>query len=238
MQAQWFVLAAIVVAMLADNFVLWPSFERRAAVDPTRARHALWLKWSTMLWVCSALVLWLWTAQGQPLAAVGLAMPAGWRLWAPLAVVGVFIVLQAQAALKISRMPGDKPRLRSQLGNTGRIMPHAVAELPAFVGLSATAGFCEELLFRGFLIWILQPLMGWWPAALVALAAFASVHAYQGRAGVLRSAVFGAVFTLVVFLCQSLWPGIVLHALLDGMGGLIAWLILREPEGALEAEAS
>ena len=237
MQAQWLVLAAVVVAMLVDNFVLWPSFVRQSSVDATRARHALWAKWTTMLWACSALVIWLWIAQSQPLSAVGLAMPVGWGLWAPLAVMVAFGALQANAAFKIARTPGDKPKLRGQLGATGLIMPRRASELPAMLGLSLTAGFCEELLFRGFLIWILQPLVGWWPAALVALAAFAFVHAYQGRAGVIRSAAFGAVATVIVVLCHSLWPVIVVHAALDWMGSLVAWTILREPEGTLQAEA-
>jgi membrane protease YdiL (CAAX protease family) len=237
MQAQWLVLAAIVVAMLVDNFVLWPSFVRQSSVDATRARHALWAKWMTMLWACSALVAWLWIAQGQPLSAVGLAAPAGWGLWAPLALTLAFVALQANAAFKIARMPGDKPKLRGQLGTTGLVMPHTASELPAMLALSLTAGFCEELLFRGFLIWILQPVTGWWPAALVALAAFAFVHAYQGRAGVIRSAVFGAVASAIVLLCHSLWPAIVLHAALDWMGGLVGWTILREPAGALRAGA-
>ena len=237
MHAQWLVLAAIVVAMLADNFVLWPSFAREAKVDATRARHALWAKWVAMLWACSALVIWLWVAQGRTLSAAGLAAPTGWRLWTPLAMTFAFVALQANAAFKIAGMPGDKPKLRGQLGSTGLIMPHAASELPAFLGIALTAGFCEELLFRGFLISVLQPLAGWWPAALAALAAFAFVHAYQGKEGVLRSAVFGAAATLIVFLCHSLWPAIVLHAALDWMGGLVAWVILREPAGALGAEA-
>jgi hypothetical protein len=53
-------------------------------------------------------------------------------------------------------------------------------------------------------------------------------HAYQGAAGMVRSAAVGAALTAMVFLTHSLWPAIVLHAALDWVGGLIGWLILRD----------
>jgi membrane protease YdiL (CAAX protease family) len=117
-------------------------------------------------------------------------------------------------------------------------MPRNASELPAWFGASVSAGVCEELLFRGFLIWILQPVAGWWVAAIASLAVFSAVHAYQGAAGMIRSATLGAAFTAIVVLTRSLWPAIVLHAALDWTGGLTGWLILRDPEvSAQETEA-
>ena len=72
-------------------------------------------------------------------------------------------------------------------------------------------------------------LAGWWVAAIISLAVFAAVHAYQGVTGMVRSAALGAGLTVIVMVTHSLWPAIVLHSVLDWMGGLTGWLILRDP---------
>ena len=101
-----------------------------------------------------------------------------------------------------------------------------------FGGVSLTAGFCEEFLYRGYFIWVFAPWLGWWGAAALSLLFFAIAHVpvYQGWNGALRTGIVGAFFTLVVAIFGSLWLAIALHALLDVGQGMIAWLALREGE--------
>jgi hypothetical protein len=61
-------------------------------------------------------------------------------------------------------------------------------------------------------------------------------HAYQGIKGILATGIVGGLFTLVVLISGSLWPAIVLHALVDIEQGLIAWLVLRRAK-ATNAQA-
>jgi membrane protease YdiL (CAAX protease family) len=228
MRFQWLVFALFMLALVVDHRVLWPSFVRRVAREPDRARQRLWLQWMTMLWFCTILVLGLWIARDRPLADLGLGMPSGWRLWAPIFLIVAFVWLQLASATRMGHRKGDNAKLRRQLGTTGLILPHKTSELPAWVGMSLSAGFCEELLFRGFVIWLLQPVLGTWLAALTSLALFAAAHAYQGLGGLSRSALLGAALTAVVLVTGSLWPAIALHAVIDGMGGWIGWVILRD----------
>jgi membrane protease YdiL (CAAX protease family) len=118
--------------------------------------------------------------------------------------------------------------MRARLGEFSIALPHTSNELSWFVALSLTAGFCEEFLFRGYLIWAFQPWLGWWGAAVLLLSSFAAAHAYQGKAGFTRTVLIGGVFTLLVALSGSLVPAIVLHATVDILSGVIAWLILRD----------
>jgi membrane protease YdiL (CAAX protease family) len=229
MRLQWLVLVVVLAAMAADHFVVWRSFLKQVRVDAAKARRTLWWRFAMLMWGSSALVLWLWIASGVSMSSVGFALPDGWRLWGPLALGGAFVLLQANGAIRIARLPASGEKLRGQLGGAEPMMPRSAAELPAFFGVSLTAGFCEELLFRGFLIWVLQPWLGLWIAAALALALFALGHAYQGLEGVIRSGAVGLVFTAIVLVTHSLWPAIVLHAAVDAMGGVIAWLILRNP---------
>ena len=89
-------------------------------------------------------------------------------------------------------------------------------------------GIAEEFLFRGYFIWALAPWLGWWGAAALSVALFASGHAYQGWNGALRTGVVGTFLTLVVAILNSLWPAIILRALIDLGSGVIAWLALYE----------
>ena len=74
------------------------------------------------------------------------------------------------------------------------------------------------------------------PAAAASAIIFAAAHSYQGAKGILRTGFLGALLTLVLAMSGSLWPGIVLHALMDICAGIIAWLVLREP--AAESSAT
>ena len=237
MQYQWLVLAAFCLALAADHFVFWRGFERRVQVDALQARRTLWLQWIAMLWACSALVTALWIALDLPASALGLALPTGWRLGVPLVLTAALAAAQVSSGLKIARLP-DRTKLRRQVGTTGLVLPHEIAELPLFVVGALTAGFCEELLCRGFVIWVFQPFVGWWPAATVSLAIFALGHVYQGKEGMIKCAVIGAVMTAIVALTHSLWPAIILHAVIDLLGGWVGWQIFRDaaaPVPALES---
>jgi hypothetical protein len=227
-QPEWLVLVVFLAAMIADHLVLWPSFQRRVSLDAARARRVLWSQWALVLWGCTTLVMGLWCVQGRPLSTLGLAVPAGWRLWGSLALTAALVSVQGASAARLARFAGDRSKLRRQLGNTGVVLPHAASELPGWIGMSVTAGFCEEVLFRGFVVWMLQPFAGWWGAAAASLALFSLAHAYQGAEGLVRSAALGAAITVLVFVTGSLWPAILLHAAIDFMGGWIGWLILRD----------
>ena len=103
------------------------------------------------------------------------------------------------------------------------------------MALSVTAGVCEELLFRGLLIGMLAPWLGWWGAAALGVPLFGVLHAYQGRAGMVRTAIVGAALTGVVAATGSLLPAMALHALIDVGSGLVTWTVLREAEEPGEA---
>ena len=125
----------------ADHFIVWRAFTRQSKVDATHARHMLWLR-GGLMWAASTLVMWSWTATGVPMASVGFSLPEGWRLWVPLAATIAFASLQTSSAIKVARLPAPSEKLRAQLGSVAAICPRAVSELPAFFGVSLTAGFC------------------------------------------------------------------------------------------------
>lgn len=228
MHLKWFVVVAVFLLIAADHVVVWQAFVRQARTAPTKARHTLWLRGALLMWVASALAVWSWIVSGVALSSVGFGAPQGWRLWVPLAATCVLAAWQASSAMKIARLSAPSEALRARLGSVEPIMPRKASELPAFVGVSLTAGFCEELLFRGFLIWAFQPDLGPWLASGLSAVVFGVAHAYQGVSGMVRTGLLGLAFTAIVLVTGSLWPAILLHAVLDVMGGVLGWLILRD----------
>jgi uncharacterized protein len=224
----WYYMGLIAFGLIVDHFVIWPGFIRRYQRDPSSARLWWWTVGISLLWILTLAGLALWVSHDRTWVTLGFTVPQGWPLWGSVILVAGFVLLQAQGVVALIRDPSQKPILRTKLEKLKPILPHSVPELPLFFVVSLTAGFCEEFIFRGYLIWAFAPLLGWWGAAAVSTAIFAAVHAYQGRAGVMQAGILGAVFALLVALCDSLLPAIVMHALIDACGGVIAWLVFRE----------
>jgi membrane protease YdiL (CAAX protease family) len=226
-----FVALFAVVAPVIDYLVYWPAFRRRSLTDPAGARRSLWTWGIVGGWTLVAIGAALWIARDRPWKSLGLTVPDGWRLWTS---IGLFLLLAAYhllAVASLARSSEARASLRGQFGTLTALLPHTRTELYRFGGVSLTAGFSEEFLYRGYFVWAFSPWLGWWGAAALSLPFFAVGHLYQGWKGVLRTGVVGALYTGVVALFGSLWPAIALHALLDLGSGTMAWLALREGGG-------
>jgi len=227
-------LALIALWLLFDYFVVWRAFLRRSQVDPTRARLRLYLALVGELWAAAACVISLWFSQGRPWAFLRLTAPHGWRLWISLALVAALTTALAATIARIARLR-RRGRVKMR-GQSAAHAPHSKRELAWWAAVSLSAGFSEELIFRGYLIWAFQPLLGLWCAAALSLVVFTSGHAYNGAAGVLGAGVVGAFLTAAVLIFGSLWPAVAMHLLLDLQQGFAAWLVLQEaPDPKLAA---
>jgi membrane protease YdiL (CAAX protease family) len=85
-----------------------------------------------------------------------------------------------------------------------------------------TAGVCEEILFRGYLMAFLLPLGGLGVAVFVSSFLFGLAHAYQGVRGTVTSGVLGALMAGMYVLTGSLLAPILVHAMVDWVSGQIA----------------
>lgn len=183
--------------------------------------------WSTILrgWGVAALLLGLWWYTGRPFRALGLDIPIGARgQWAFLLDVLVVAVFAAQQ-LRIARLPQDDiEKLVARVARL-KVTPRTGAELAVFLLLSVTAGVWEELLYRGFLVGYLESRAGVLAAVLLSSLIFGLGHIYQGRRGVLNTALVGLVFAGLYALTRSLWWLMLAHALIDMGGGMAAFRI-------------
>ena len=213
---------------LWDYLVFWPAFHRQSQADPARARTRAWTLTIVSAWPLVAVGAALWVAKDRSWTQFGFSVPDGWRLWTSIALFLLLATYYAYAVVSLARSSDERASLRQQIGKLDTVLPHTRTDLYWFGGVSLTAGFCEEFLYRGYFILAFSPWLGWWGAAALSLPFFAVGHLYQGWNGVLRTGIVGALFTLVVAIFGSLWPAIALHALSDLGSGVIAWLALRE----------
>jgi CAAX protease family protein len=108
------------------------------------------------------------------------------------------------------------------------LLPHGPIEVVLFLMTSLTAGFCEELIYRGYLQRQFTALTHAVPGGILLQAiVFALGHAYQGWKYVLLIAVLAAMLGLLAYWRKSLRPGMIAHALQDGISGIVASHLLR-----------
>ena len=166
----------------------------------------------------------------QPLVYLGLTLPnpVGWIILVALVLgVGLSTVL-------IRRSPGASANMQRSLAGSSALLPVTTTERKWFAAVAITAGICEELLYRGFLIrYILTtfPGLGWLFTSIVSGVIYGLGHAYQGRRGILQSTLNGFSYAIVFFLsgnllsaiasgqpvaiAGSLLPSMVFHALAE-----------------------
>jgi CAAX protease family protein len=176
---------------------------------------------------------WLWG--GRPLPELGVVLPEGTGAWWTVLVCVAGIVFYVQQARTVAVSPDAQASLRKELEsqpNVRMILPATVREARVFVGLSITAGICEEVLYRGYLLWYLQSLGLGRGAVVVAIVAFGITHSFQGIRGIIGTGIMGAVFMGVYLLTGSLVAPIVLHATVDLANGLMAYRFFQRTETA------
>ncbi len=100
--------------------------------------------------------------------------------------------------------------------------------------VSPTAAFCEEFLFRGFLLtefhdWLHSLLWAW----VVSSAAFGLAHFYQGWTGMIRAGLLGALLAYPVVQWGNLYPAMLAHWIIDTVAllWLGSWMIGKEGSG-------
>lgn len=108
------------------------------------------------------------------------------------------------------------------------LSPTTMSELLVFILLSLTAGFCEELVCRGYLQRQFEALTKSESAAILLQGVvFGVSHGYQGVRWMVVLTVFGILFGVLAIWCRSLRPGMIAHALRDIVSGVGLFYIAR-----------
>ena len=94
------------------------------------------------------------------------------------------------------------------------ILPRTKKEKRQYILMSISSGICEELVYRGFIAFLLQAAFPEIPIFLVILipsVLFGIGHLYQGWEGVVETGAVGAIFMCLLLVTDSLIPVMFLH---------------------------
>jgi membrane protease YdiL (CAAX protease family) len=164
--------------------------------------------WGLTLALLGIVLFW----ERRPLISIGL----GWPTWSAIRTGALFtfglivLAMIAGGIVEMSGLPvGDD-------GQTALIMG-----MPIWLQLVVviSAGFTEEVLFRGYAIERMTELTrSRWLGAIVPILVFGGVHApFWGIGHALVAGMSGLWLTLIYLWKRNLWTNIVAHALLDGL---------------------
>lgn len=214
----------LVVGLLTAPIERWfygaDDGTRRKLIGYGATIGVLWTLTLAALWICGwepllhssvAMAAWLPAPPAAPIAGTALG-----------AVVAAYFIVAMLPFFQSLRGPRWRAAyaaaIRRVFAALPGLLPNTAAERSAFLLLSLSAGVCEEVLYRGFLIRFLHegalalPITG---ALAVSSLAFGLGHAYQGFKGVLSTTVAGLGMGLLFLLSGSLIPVMVLHAVID-----------------------
>jgi len=108
------------------------------------------------------------------------------------------------------------------------LLPKSLVEVFVWIATSITAGICEEIAFRGYLLRQFHALTGGVAWAVLAQAlVFGIAHSYQGWRTVTVISVLGVLYGALAVWRRNLRANIVAHAWSDIWEGWLKFLIFR-----------
>ena len=199
---------------------------RRVASDPLDARTSDYLFTMALQWgLTLALVTW-WLYAGRAFGDLGLVRPEGTdRQWT-IVISAAAIAFFAWQAYSVARSPDAQAKVRTQLDSQPSvrvILPVNAREAALFGAVALTAGICEEILYRGYMLHYMRAWMPGAAAIVAAIVIFGLAHAYQGGRGILLTGLAGAAAMGLYLFTGSLVAPMILHATIDLANGFMAY---------------
>jgi uncharacterized protein len=197
-------------------------FQHRANVDPGMLQQhssmvPLYLSLLAMEWG-----LFLYVRKGLLLAGFSVRELLGGR-WANVRDIVVDLILAAAiwGLWTLIQLAWNRWSGPSHAASIQTLLPRGGAETMLWVGVSVSAGICEELAFRGYFQRQFAALAHSRGIALFVQAVlFGISHGYQGIEACAKIVLFGLLFGVLALWRGSLRPGMVAHAWGDIAGGI------------------
>jgi uncharacterized protein len=206
----------LVILLGGAGLMYFSATQLRAEDHPNRP--VLYLTTIVWEWTLTAYVLWGVRKRGVSLNEV---TGARWKnVLEFLRDFGISILFWF-AALMVMGATAIALHFRGSKESVAFLTPRGVLQMVLWVLVCATAGFCEETIFRGyfqkqFIAWSGNAATGVIASAFV----FGACHAYQGIKPAIIIMVYGLMFGILAQWRKSLRPGMMTHALHDTVSGI------------------
>jgi membrane protease YdiL (CAAX protease family) len=199
-------------------------------------KKQIYIAGSFSLFLMGAAVGIVWLLFRRPISELGLTQPSNFSAWWWMPLVFALIYI-ADAFITLSSKKGMDEAIESFKKRTP-FLPTKTKELPEYFLMCFSAGVFEEIAYRGFLVtycWYLFEGSNYQTMFAVAVPAFAFAiaHFYQGAKAVVKIFVLAIFFGYMFILSGSLLLVMILHILVDALGGLLTIKYMKddnEPE--------
>lgn len=231
-RADHLLLAASVGLAIFLWLVIYPRAQRAVAAGEKSARLQLYVYILFITWTLTIALAFVWMRSGRSFADLGLRVGTAKRLVGGLAAAALYVVFALRQRSALIGQQHLLIKVSESFTDVTTLMPTSANERWTFRAMSITAGICEEIFFRGFVFWYLASYAGTIAAVLGSALLFGFDHRYLGAKYVLRTAIGGVAFALLVVLSGSLWAAIIVHTTADLVSGDLGWHALRALERA------
>lgn len=153
-----------------------------------------------------------WLLNGRTAAMLGLAQPTTASAIIGLCIAVVVLLFLGAVSIRHAHAPKEKNAAQAEL------MPTTQDELRIFLILAIAVGFGWEALYRGFLLFYLEPHVGVGAAVALAAIAYGVAHGFKSKKQFFGSILSAFVFTIAYAVTANLWWLILLHMGLPCMG--------------------
>lgn len=229
--------ALIIVGLPLRAWTGMRSLRAATSLQLPGLRRRLWVRAIAMQWSLTAVVLIVWLRHYRSPITLGLGLEPTAGLAGVLVGLTTIVSLVVRQRGALTTDEALRAKVRERLAPVERLMPHHAREYPLFAVLACTAGLCEEFLFRGYLLWYLGHLVPPPLGAVLQAVIFGLAHFYQGARGIVMTGVAGLFFTGVRWVSGSLWPAMLVHALMDLHAGDLARRVFP-PDGPPDPDAA
>lgn len=194
-----------------------------------------YLKLSIMLWVVTAFLIYAFSIGALGISAPDYFPSSALQMSTAIAICVLLVIYTIFSAVSISRSGDMKSQVLRALekggGSLNALLPTTRSEYVVFVILvSVSAGICEELIFRWYLLYWIESHANWMIACVISSLVFGLWHLYLGWAHVARSAAVGFLLCLLYLYFESILLVIFLHIFMDVHAGTVAF-VARRPSG-------
>jgi membrane protease YdiL (CAAX protease family) len=205
--------------------------EKLSVLEKTTRLVAMYRSWSLQLWLPSMLLMLIVNQTQISLSDLGLQWQ--WDLAniissaGLLAICGYFLFSLNQ----LKNNTQQHQAIRKQLGYIQWMTPSTAREARYFIlGLSISAGICEEILFRGYLMQALGNYLPTYAVVIISSITFGLAHIYQGAIHIVRTSIVGATMALIYLYTDSIIIPILLHVAIDMYAGAMAYIVFSSKQ--------
>lgn len=181
-------------------------------------------------WICVFFIVLIWWGNSRSFADLGFQIGT-WQpiAWALLLIFLIFYLFDVWWELRSEKkIIETKNKWLKEIP----ILPTNFEEFKHFLFVAFSAGICEEIIFRGFFIQYFLAInqnndLGNWLAVIIPACLFAFGHLYQGEKAVLKILGMAILFGWIFILTKSLLLLMLIHFLVDVLGGFLAYRVLK-----------